>query len=161
MLALSRYLAWLGVIPFIIGLILTLLDSAQLQFFFGGLNGEIIFVVYSAIILSFMSGALWGLLHRQPQSNLTAETITNSLPNQTKLILLVTNVWAVLAWIAVVIFLVLPSSLSFLLFLLALGYAHILWVEKQANLSNERYLNFRQQVTACVITLHLILLFVH
>lgn len=154
MLALSRYLAWLGVLPFVLGISITLLNSAQFQFFFGGLNGETIFVAYSAIILSFMAGALWGLYHRQPTDSSDNKTISTSA-------LLITNVWAVLAWVSVLIFFVVPNTLPFILFVLALGYAHILWVEKQAQLSDNNYLSFRKHVTVSVITLHLLLLLVH
>lgn len=52
---LTHVLAWLGVTPFSIGLILTAL---QLQPF--GISGHNLFTVYSLVILCFMAGTLWG-----------------------------------------------------------------------------------------------------
>ena len=49
------WLAWLGIMPFIITLSLSI--RGQLQF---DNSGEQLFIIYSVIICSFMAGSLWG-----------------------------------------------------------------------------------------------------
>ncbi|NOH97363.1 DUF3429 domain-containing protein [Vibrio sp. 99-70-13A1] len=48
-------LGYMGLIPFLFGLLLSLTDS---QLF--SLSGETLFIIYSVVILSFLSGILWG-----------------------------------------------------------------------------------------------------
>ena len=52
---LSKFLTWLGVVPFLASLLIKLFNPNLL-----GVTPDLLFLLYSTIIISFMAGALWG-----------------------------------------------------------------------------------------------------
>jgi len=139
---LSRCLAWFGVLPFLIAILMVAFESTLFS-----VSGEQMFVTYSAIILTFMAGTLWGQCsHKSDTSNATP--------------IVVSNIWAIIAWLCVILIQVNEALLSVVILLLALGFVHILIQEKKAKLlaASESYLMLRTQVTCKVIILHLLLL---
>ena len=141
---LSRCLAWFGILPFLIAILMVALGSTLFS-----VSGELLFVTYSAIILTFMAGTLWG------QCSHSAESATDH-----RIPIVVSNIWAIIAWLCVILIQVNEAFLSVVILFLALGYTHILLLEKKVNLlvASESYLTLRTQVTCKVIILHLLLL---
>jgi len=143
--SLSKTLIYLGIIPF----------AASFAFFISsiliyGIQGDALFVLYSAIILSFIAGALWGKSKHNDHNH--------SSP------ILWSNIWAIASFFAVLLLWASHSAAISLLILLA-GYTHILKIEQEqykiplaSPHSNTQYLSNRRQVTAIVISLHLLML---
>ena len=139
---LSRCLAWFGILPFLIAILLVALGSTLFT-----VSGELLFVTYSAIILTFMAGTLWGQCSHEPTTvNVNA--------------IFVSNIWAIIAWLSVVLTQVNEAIIIVAILLLALGYFHVLIQERKVRLlaASESYLTLRTQVTCKVITLHLLFL---
>ena len=79
-------LGYMGLIPFLFGLLLSLTDSQFL-----GLSGETLFITYSVVILSFLSGILWG------------NGIENFESQSSNKALILSNVIVLAAWVAVLL----------------------------------------------------------
>ena len=135
-----------GTLPFIF---LSLLMAEAVIFGAGlqsaaifGLYAPNLFVSYSAIILSFLSGTLWDR--------------DGSAPEDLKgnMILLVSNLLALTAWIALI--LALFSSLMTLLAvsLLIAGYTTMLLFERPLRLVYSRYWKLRLHLSAIVVAAH-------
>jgi len=141
---LSRCLAWFGILPFLIAILMVALGSTLFS-----VSGELLFVTYSAIILTFMAGTLWG------QCSHSDESATDH-----RIPIVVSNIWAIIAWLCVILIQVNEAFLSVVILFLALGYFHVLTQEKKVNLLvvSESYFTLRTQVTCKVIILHLLLL---
>ena len=141
MLALTRILTWAGLIPFLGCLVISILGLS-----IGGFAPEWVFIAYSAVILSFLCGALWG------KSDHTESSEDNT-------VLITTNFWAVIAWIILALFSVFPQMTAVFLTLLALGFVHIFWVERTgwSESSNSKYLSLRFQITSAVVLAHLVM----
>lgn len=136
----TECLTYLGLLPFI----------AALGMSFYGLNvghitGPLLFISYSAIILCFIAGALWG------QSSHHKHT-------RHSVALLMTNIWALAAWVCLLVFI---SSSKFLaIALLAIGFIHLLLLElkiKSIDASPEYY-TMRKRISFFVVLCHLIML---
>ena len=135
-------LGYLGLLPFIGGLVLLMLKETLL-----GLSGQQVFITYSAIILSFLSGVLWGA---------ALEGFDNTL-GRTALIL--SNLFALAAWAA----LLLDSYAKLAVALLAIGFLAVWFAEKhirtnQKAASPEGYQTMRNRLTLGVVAMHLIFL---
>lgn len=136
-------LGYLGLLPFVIGLWLIASDSNLFN-----VSGELWFVSYSAIILSFLSGALWG------------NGIDHSSAKLSRSALLLSNLFALLAWGAL---LGSSQSLSVAVILLACGYG-LVWFAEQVVRKTEKedkptgYQSMRAKLTATVILLHCVAL---
>lgn len=141
---LSRCLAWFGILPFLIAILMVAFGSTLFS-----VSAELLFVTYSAIILTFMAGTLWG------QCSHSAESATDH-----RIPIVVSNIWAIIAWLCVILTQVNEALLSLVILFLALGFFHVLTQEKKVNLlaASESYLTLRTQVTCKVIILHLLLL---
>lgn len=79
-------LGFMGLIPFLFGLLLSLTDSQFLD-----LSGETLFITYSVVILSFLSGILWG------------NGIENFESQSSNKALILSNVIVLAAWVAVLL----------------------------------------------------------
>jgi hypothetical protein len=129
-----------GLIPFL-GASYLHIQGADLA----GLSGQTIFLSYSAIILSFMAGALWGqaLEHSKQVSPLAIPILT--------------NVVALTAWVS----LLLPY-VSISVVLLLVGFGMIYWTEQRwrlaAALVGGYYQTLRLVLTLSVCSLHLVML---
>jgi len=134
-------LGMLGLIPFVFAMYLSLIDGSFL-----GKSGHYIFITYSAIILSFLGGTLWG------------QFIHKSLHPFTKYLLISSNLITLGAWLSLLLEL---PTLS--IALLLLGFISTFWVEARSLKSiidpNSRYLNMRFALTIAVSVLHLFMLY--
>ncbi|WP_187424839.1 DUF3429 domain-containing protein [Marinomonas sp. IMCC 4694] len=140
---LTTLLGSLGVIPFATATYLNWQNETFL-----GWSGHELFSTYSAMILSFLSGALWGqLVHKQ------VSTFGKWLLLSTKLI-------ALAAWLAL-----LMHTTALAIALLLLGFMSIFWLEVRANTliqpSHSHYFNMRFVITLVVCVLHLLMLYPH
>lgn len=125
---LKQKLGWAGVIPF-----------AVLPFaFLVGLEMAMqAFVSYSAVIFSFLCGALWGQC-------VGKEEVSRRL--------LMSNLLALLAWLCLLL-----NAPAVSLWLLMLGYFTLLMLETGLE-QDACYRRLRVQLSTCVIVFHLLML---
>ena len=133
-------LGYLGLLPFIAGLVLAIMDQSLL-----GMSGEKLFVTYSAIILSFLSGVMWG------------SVLDHFAEKKTKVALILSNAFALLAWGALLI-----ANLQLAILLLAIGFIAVWFCEKQSRQALQQtqpaaYQTLRFRLTAGVVLMHIVL----
>ncbi|SBT13467.1 DUF3429 domain-containing protein [Vibrio celticus] len=132
-------LGYMGLIPFLFGLLLSLTDS---QFF--SLSGETLFITYSVVILSFLSGILWG------------NGIENFESQSSNKALILSNVIVLAAWLAVL----LGEQQEFLTtVILILGYIAVWRAERSMREENQSegpdgYFDMRTRLTSSVVLMH-------
>lgn len=136
-------LGYAGLIPFVATALASFFDVTVL-----GLGASAWFSHYSAVILVFLSGALWGLV------------ITKSESPSTRLIVAFTNGVALIAWLALGLS---QDYYTGSLLLLLIGYGAVLSVEILHAESVYRelesyYLKMRVHLTVAVIALHVVML---
>ncbi len=138
-------LGYLGLIPFAFGLIMTI-SNHQLA----SLDGAKLFTTYSAVILSFLSGVLWG-----------SSIISSGTPSLKRL-LIASNVFALVAWLALLL-----NNQNFQLTtsLLTAGYVSIWFLERQHLRStsqdkNTLYMTMRSKLTTFVVLMHMLAIFI-
>ncbi|MBT5796387.1 MAG: DUF3429 domain-containing protein [Porticoccaceae bacterium] len=145
-----RILGYVGLIPFVVPVLL-MLDG----FWFGpgfqstalfGLYGPYVFIAYSAVILSFMSGTLWASWQLVENQSLAQP------------IVLMSNILALSAWCALLLIYVAPIMTIFAVTLLMLGFVSLLWAERQVNPVSEQYWRMRLSLTSLVTGLHLVVI---
>ncbi|MFV7771805.1 DUF3429 domain-containing protein [Shewanella marisflavi] len=132
-------LGYAGLLPFILS---TCLMLTGLTFF--SLDPFMLFTSYSAIILSFLAGTLWG-----------RESCKVHYLTEDKL-LIISNVVSVAAWVAIVV-----NHLYVSLLILSVGYLVVYLKDRQQwrekTLSDE-YIQLRTRLTAVAVLCHLIIL---
>ncbi len=132
-------LGYMGLIPFLFGLLLSFTDS---QLF--SLSGETFFITYSVVILSFLSGILWGN---------GIENFENQSSNKA---LILSNVIVLAAWLAAL----LGEQQEFLTTLiLLLGYIAVWRAERSMREENQSegpdgYFDMRTRLTSSVVLMH-------
>ncbi|MCX2759086.1 DUF3429 domain-containing protein [Vibrio sp. Sgm 22] len=132
-------LGYMGLIPFLFGLLLSLTDS---QFF--SLSGETLFITYSVVILSFLSGILWG------------NGIENFESQSSNKALILSNVIVLVAWLAVL----LGEQKEFITSLvLIIGYIAVWRAERSMREENQSegpdgYFDMRTRLTSSVVLMH-------
>ncbi|PMM23409.1 DUF3429 domain-containing protein [Vibrio lentus] len=132
-------LGYMGLIPFLFGLLLSLTDSQFL-----GLSGETLFITYSVVILSFLSGILWG------------SGIENFESQSSNKALILSNVIVLVAWVAVL----LGEQKEFLTTLvLIIGYIAVWRAERSMREENQSegpdgYFDMRTRLTSSVVLMH-------
>ncbi|CDU11547.1 DUF3429 domain-containing protein [Vibrio coralliirubri] len=132
-------LGYMGLIPFLFGLLLALTDS---QLF--SLSGETLFITYSVVILSFLSGILWG------------NGIENFESQSSNKALILSNVIVLAAWLAVL----LGEPQEFLTTLiLIIGYIAVWRAERSMREENQSegpdgYFDMRTRLTSSVVLMH-------
>lgn len=132
-------LGYMGLIPFLFGLLLSLTDSQFL-----GLSGETLFITYSVVILSFLSGILWG------------NGIENFESQSSNKALILSNVIVLFAWLAVL----LGEQKEFLTtLLLIIGYIAVWRAERSMRKENQSegpdgYFDMRTRLTSSVVLMH-------
>jgi hypothetical protein len=101
------------------------------------------FVSYSAVILSFVAGTLWG------------KAVILTLDDNIAKLLIISNVVALGCWIA----LLTPFELSALI-LLASGYLYLLYIEFKAKQlsTTTSYLTLRTILTSVAVLCHLVIM---
>ena len=136
----------IGLIPFIISVGCMMsgawlgggLQSASIF----GLYAPHIFLVYSAIILSFLAGTLWGKWETFPSNRRSAA------------VLIFTNLTSLLAWVSLTVIHISQFLSILAVALLAVGYLGILGVERTLKSSSRGYWNLRISLTTVVVFLH-------
>ncbi|UPR46647.1 DUF3429 domain-containing protein [Vibrio cyclitrophicus] len=129
-------LGYMGLIPFLFGLLLSLTDSQVFS-----LNGEALFITYSVVILSFLSGILWG------------NGIENFESQSGNKALILSNVIVLAAWLAVL----LGEQQEFLTTLiLIIGYIAVWRAERFMREENQSegpdgYFDMRTRLTSSVV----------
>ncbi|NUY56929.1 DUF3429 domain-containing protein [Salinivibrio sp. EAGSL] len=138
-------LGYLGLLPFAGALVVS---WTGLTVF--GLAGEQLFITYSAVILSFLSGVLWG------------SGLDNPPPTSNRYALVLSNVFALLAWGALVKG---ATPLSLTVSVLTAGY-FLVWLterwiryRQQKNDQPAGYQTMRDRLTLSVMAFHALLLF--
>ncbi|MGF1824055.1 DUF3429 domain-containing protein [Vibrio splendidus] len=132
-------LGYMGLIPFLLGLLLSLTDSQ-----FISLSGETLFITYSVVILSFLSGILWG------------NGIENFESQSSNKALILSNVIVLAAWLAVL----LGEQKEFLTTLiLIIGYIAVWRAERSMREENQSegpdgYFDMRTRLTSSVVLMH-------
>ncbi|MCC4788788.1 DUF3429 domain-containing protein [Vibrio splendidus] len=132
-------LGYMGLIPFLFGLLLSLTDSQVFS-----LSGETLFITYSVVILSFLSGILWG------------NGIENFESQSSNKALILSNVIVLAAWLAVQ----LGEQQEFLTTLiLILGYIAVWRAERSMKEENQSegpdgYFDMRTRLTSSVVLMH-------
>ncbi|MFA0616644.1 DUF3429 domain-containing protein [Vibrio splendidus] len=132
-------LGYMGLIPFLFGLLLSLTDSQVFS-----LSGETLFITYSVVILSFLSGILWG------------NGIENFDSQSSNKALILSNVIVLAAWLAVQ----LGEQQEFLTTLiLILGYIAVWRAERSMREENQSegpdgYFDMRTRLTSSVVLMH-------
>ena len=133
-------LGFLGLIPFIGSTLAYFLDLTN------GINIQAIFITYSAVILSFLCGAIWGQVLEQPAQA------------KGKPLLVCSNIIALIAWLG----LLLEQPHLSLLALLG-GYVSVFWLEvrwlRQLRADTSYYPNMRFILTVIVCAMHLLMLY--
>ena len=146
---LTALLGYLGSLPFIllVGLMVdghfngAGLQSASVS----GLYAPYVFIAYSAVILSFLSGALWERSRSAAPSRLATVTI------------LFSNFIALSAWACLLLIYVAPIMTLFAVCLLMAGFLSLLWVERltgEAEIAGSSYWSMRLRITILVLSLH-------
>ncbi|PME31916.1 hypothetical protein BCV39_11515 [Vibrio sp. 10N.286.55.E10] len=132
-------LGYMGLIPFLFGLLLSLTDSQLLS-----LSGETLFITYSVVILSFLSGILWG------------NGIENFESQSSNKALILSNMVVLIAWLAVL----LGEQKEFLTTLiLIIGYIAVWRAERSMREENQSqgpdgYFDMRTRLTSSVVLMH-------
>tara|TARA_B110000977_G_scaffold43523_1_gene59005 strand:- start:2840 stop:3364 length:525 start_codon:yes stop_codon:yes gene_type:complete len=114
-----------------------------------GLYAPYVFIAYSAVILSFLSGALWE--RERERSRLT------ELNRLTSVTILFSNFIALSAWACLLLIYVAPIMTVFAVCLLLAGFLSLLWVERltgAAELFSSSYWSMRLRITILVVLLH-------
>lgn len=132
----THTLGYLGLIPFALS---AFAISFELSIF--NTSALLIFVSYSAIILSFLSGVMWGnsLNHKESSTN--------------RYTLLLSNLFALLAWFSL---LHSTDNYTWAIVALMLGFICIRIAEIKLNSAHqdEYYQQLRNRLTTCVCGLH-------
>jgi hypothetical protein len=132
MMETKQYLGYLGLAPFALALMFESLIAELLN-----ISAVQVFLFYSAIILSFIAGTLW----RKQNDKLSIK------------LQLLSNLFSLLAFFALLI----PYRVAIIL--LSVSYLAIFMSEyrfDQAKSENSHYLKMRLQLTALVVTMHII-----
>lgn len=149
---LIQWLGYLGLIPFIvpaIGMLQAKLTGPGLQAAsIGGFYAPYVFVAYSAVILSFLSGVLWG----KARQSMTSD--------KTNMLLITSNIISVLAWVSLLMIYISPLMMLFAVTILLCGYATMLLAEFSidADYESVTYWRLRLLLTVSVIAAHSLIL---
>ena len=142
-----RVLGCAGLIPFIlpIGLIVGELWFG-IAFYHEMLPphfASFMFITYGAVILSFMSGTLWAHGQKINEQYLA------------KCAVLLSNMFSLSAWCAVLISYVATELAVYSVALLMVGFVSLLWVEHLVGGIGKAYWRLRLSLTIIVVVLHL------
>lgn len=132
----THTLGYLGLIPFATS---ALAISLKVSIF--NISALLIFVSYSAIILSFLSGVMWG------------NSLNNKENSTSRFTILLSNFFALLAWFSL---LRSTDDYTLAIFALMLGFICIRIAEIKFNSAHqdEHYQQLRNRLTTCVCGLH-------
>ena len=105
-------------------------------------------MAYSAVILSFLSGVLWG----KARQSMTSD--------KTNMLLITSNIISVLAWVSLLMIYISPLMMLFAVTILLCGYATMLLAEFSidADYESVTYWRLRLLLTVSVIAAHSLIL---
>lgn len=157
-----KTLGFAGLIPFLLPALLMVqgafsargVESAALF----GLYAPYVFITYSAIILGFLCGALWG------------KAVSGDCRQSANAVLIFSNLIALSAWSCTLLIYLAPIMSTFAVTMLLAGYLAVLFCEREFELArNQRnsekdfrdssYWKMRVQLTALVSLLHLVVIY--
>ncbi|MDF2152716.1 DUF3429 domain-containing protein [Vibrio sp. CAU 1672] len=132
-------LGYLGLLPFLLSLLLVMADRALF-----GLSGQQFFIAYSAVILSFLSGVLWG------------NGIDHCSHRLSRNALILSNLFVLIAWGAL---LQGNKNAPLAIILLAMGYVAVWYAEKlmreiEHDSEPKGYQLMRGKLTGGVVLMH-------
>jgi len=144
---LIKTLGYAGTLPFLLPVYLmgqAFLSSKGLQSAaLFGLYAPYVFIAYSAVILSFLSGTVWAYA-RSVDAVVSYGAI------------LFSNLVALSAWLSMLLICIAPIMMLFALCLLMAGYLGLLLIERLLEVpENAGYWHMRIQLTAVVALAHL------
>ena len=144
---LIKTLGYAGTVPFLLPVYLmgqAFLSSKGLQSAaLFGLYAPYVFIAYSAVILSFLSGTVWAYA-RSVDAVVSYGAI------------LFSNLVALSAWLSMLLIYIVPIMTLFALCLLMAGYLGLLLIERLLEVpENAGYWHMRIQLTAVVALAHL------
>lgn len=160
--AIVRLLGIAGTIPFLVPVVLMVQGALSAKGFESasvfGLYAPYVFITYSAIILSFVSGALWG------------KAVSGDCRQTANVLLIFSNLMALSAWSCTLLIYLAPIMSIFAVALLFAGFLAVLFCEREyektANLDSGKenfrlstYWKMRVQLTVVVALLHLVALY--
>lgn len=148
---LVNILGYLGLIPFLLPLAVMLhgvafgqgLHSASIF----GFYAPYVFIAYSGVILSFLTGTLWSQARLCEEMSLARSAIVFS------------NLLALLAWLCLLIIYISPIFTMLAVALLMLGFLSVLYLESclAVETAND-YRYMRARLTAIVCLAHLVVM---
>tara|TARA_B110000503_G_scaffold34839_1_gene56802 strand:- start:4995 stop:5516 length:522 start_codon:yes stop_codon:yes gene_type:complete len=112
-----------------------------------GLYAPYVFIAYSAVILSFLCGALWERSRLAESSRLVTMAI------------LFSNLVALSAWACLLLIYMAPIMTVFAVCLLLAGFLSLLWVERftaVAGVIGSSYWSMRLRITMLVLLVHVL-----
>tara|TARA_B110000503_G_scaffold26767_1_gene42219 strand:+ start:1097 stop:1603 length:507 start_codon:yes stop_codon:yes gene_type:complete len=143
-------LGYAGLMPFVISLWLMLdelwLGSGEHSDVFFVAYAPYLFITYSGVILSFMSGTLWASWHTI--SNISLARLAVLMSN-----LLALSAWSTLLWVYIT-----PAAAVWCVILLMFGFMSLLWVERLMGGVSSAYWRMRLSLTGIVMMLHLVMI---
>jgi hypothetical protein len=157
----TKLLGFAGLIPFLVPVVLMVQGALSAKGFQSaaifGLYAPYVFITYSAIILSFLCGALWG------------RTASGDCRQEANSVLIFSNLIALSAWSCTLLIYLAPIMSTFAVALLLAGYLAVLLLEREtrrlalqseaAEIStSSSYWKMRIQLTVLVAVLHVIVI---
>ena len=144
---LIKTLGYAGTVPFLLPVYLmgqAFLSSKGLQSAaLFGLYAPYVFIAYSAVILSFLSGTVWAYAR-------SVDAVVSYCA------ILFSNLVALSAWLSMLLIYIAPIMTLFALCLLMAGYLGLLLIERLLEVpENAGYWHMRIQLTAVVALAHL------
>ena len=141
-----KILGYAGLLPFLIPALVMVnavwngpgLQSAAIF----DLYAPYVFISYSAVILSFMAGTLWGKWESDGHDSMTNAAVVFS------------NVVSLTAWLALLVIFISPVMTVFAVTVLSGGFASLLWVERLAPKTSDDYWKMRFRLTSAVLIMH-------
>ncbi len=136
-------LGYLGLLPFALSAVMSLVGTSPI-----GADPRFLFTSYSAIILSFLGGVLWG------------RCLGQSVARASRIVLLLSNCFALMAWSGLLLG---DTAYKPTLLVLMLGYLLVYLAERRhidADATDliRYYMKMRLVLTSLVISTHLLLL---
>ena len=135
-------LAALSIIPFTLATYLNFSNNTL-----AGYTGVTIFATYGAVILSFLSGVIWGRVIEQPENGAG------------KLLLVSSNIVLLSAWCSLLL-----KTPELSIVLLLLGFISLFWLEARwvkPSYVNKAYATLHFSLTSIVCVMHLLVLYPH
>ncbi len=134
-----KQLGYYGLVPFVAAVVLIFMQQSLM-----GITGLELFLTYSAIILSFLTGIWWGMRLVKPEISIGW--------------IILSNVVAVVAWLALLV-----SYHIFALGLLMAGYFAVWLGDSRLNSAGyirQTYFGFRSLLSLSVLAMHALVLIV-